>query len=40
VRNQVSYPYKMRGKIIILYIFTFKFLEWEWEDKKRFSTGW
>jgi hypothetical protein len=34
VRKQVSYPYKTTGKIIILCISFFKFLETRWEDKK------
>jgi len=37
VSDQASHPYKTRGKIIILYILTFKFLDSNLEDK-RFCT--
>ena len=33
VNNQVSHPYKTTGKITILYIFIFKFLDSNLEDK-------
>ena len=39
ISNQVSQPYKTTGKIIVLYISNFKFLESKLEDK-RFSTKW
>jgi len=37
--HQVSHPYKMTGKIIVLYIFIFKFLVSKLDDK-RFCTKW
>jgi hypothetical protein len=39
VSDQVSYPYKTMGKIIVLYTIIFKFLESKLEDK-RFCTEW
>jgi hypothetical protein len=39
VSDQVSQPYKTTGKIIVLYILTFKFCYSKLEDK-RFCTEW
>jgi hypothetical protein len=39
VRDQVSYPYKTTGKIIVLYIFFFVFLDSKLEDR-RSCTEW
>jgi hypothetical protein len=39
VSDQVSYIYKATGKIIVLYILIFLFLDIELEDK-RFCTKW
>jgi len=39
VSDQVSYPYKTTRKIILLYIWIFKFLDRKLQDK-RFSTEW
>jgi len=34
VIDQVSYPHKTTGKVMVLYILIFKFLEGRWEDKR------
>jgi hypothetical protein len=34
VRNQASYPYKTTGKIMVLYITIFTYLDSRWEDKR------
>jgi hypothetical protein len=34
MREDVPYPYKTRGKIIIIYIFIFMVLDGRWKDKK------
>src|SRR5215510_2083104 len=39
VSDQVSHPYRTTGRIIVLYILIFKFLESNLEDK-RFCTEW
>jgi len=33
VKDQVSHPYKIKGKIIVLYTLILKFLHRRWEDK-------
>jgi phosphate starvation-inducible membrane PsiE len=39
VRDQVSHPYRTTGKIVVLYILTFMFLDSRREDK-RFWPEW
>jgi hypothetical protein len=39
VSDQVSHPYKTKGKIIVLYVLTFIFVDNKLEDK-RFCTEW
>jgi hypothetical protein len=39
VSDQVSHPYKTKGKIIVLYVIIYKFLNSKLEDK-RFCTEW
>jgi hypothetical protein len=39
VRDQVSHPYKITGRIMVLYILTFTFLDSKQEDK-RLWTEW
>jgi hypothetical protein len=34
VREHVSHPYRIKGKIIVLYILIFKFFESRQEDKR------
>jgi len=33
MRDQVPYPYKTVGTIVVLCIVIFTFLDWRWEDK-------
>jgi hypothetical protein len=39
MKDQVSHPYKTTGRIVVLYILTFTFLDSRWEDK-RLWTEW
>jgi hypothetical protein len=39
VRDQVSHPYKIAGRIMVLYILTFTFLDSR-QDDKRLWTEW
>jgi hypothetical protein len=39
VRDKVSHPYKIIGKIMVLYVLVLKFLDSRWEDKS-FWTEW
>jgi len=37
VRDQVSHPYKTRGKIIVLYILVFMFSDSTWKHNQAFA---
>jgi len=37
VRDQVSHPYKTRGKIVVLYVLVFMFSDSRWKHNQAFA---